>query len=75
MTYSDAMRTWHEHNAPDDGFYLANQEKNGKRAVMLAALLQGKNKERLYNVYKPNTGLQSKPENITEIKKKYKKVE
>lgn len=79
MSYSEAMKIWHDHSAPDDGFYLGNQDKGGKRNVILATMLQGKkNKEKLldrvYNVYKPNTGLQSKPESLTEIKKRYKKV-
>ena len=81
-SYSEAMRVWHDHDSPDDGFYLAIEEKvAGKKGVMLAHMRQGKrhkdkqgNKERLYNVYKPNTGLQGRGESLAEIKKKFRKV-
>lgn len=33
-----------------------------------------KKKEKLYTVYRPNTGLQPRQETLDEIKKKYKKV-
>lgn len=31
-------------------------------------------KKKLYGIYRPNTGLQTKQETIQDIKKKYKKV-
>ena len=45
-----------------------------KRTVILV-VAQGKNKkkERVYSVYKPNLGLQSRAETLDEIKKRCKK--
>ena len=76
MSYSEAMRVWQEHSAPDDGFYLSKDEKNGRRGVLLAVQLQGKRNrhQQLFNVYKPNSGLQARPEQLKTIKNKHKKV-
>ena len=38
------------------------------------AISGGRKKERLYQVYRPNTGLSPKMESLTEIKKKYKRI-
>ena len=76
MSYNEAMRIWHDHSAPEDGFYVSTEEKNGRRGVLLATMLAGKrNKtQQLYNVYKPNSGLQGKAESLKSIKGKYRKV-
>ena len=47
------------------------------RRFAIVAAFQGsynKKKEKLYTVYRPNTGLQPRQETLAEIKKKYKKV-
>lgn len=47
------------------------------RRFAIVAAYQGsynKKKEKLYTVYRPNTGLQPRQETLEEIKKKYKKV-
>lgn len=52
------------------------QDRSVHRFAIIAAF-QGaynKKKERLYTVYRPNTGLQPRQETLDEIKKKYKKV-
>lgn len=45
-----------------------------KKTVVLV-VIHGKNKKKelMYNVYRPNTGLQSRPETLEEVKKKFKK--
>ena len=56
--------------------------RNGKKTAILAIMdEQGKRNKKLkeggkqYFVYRPNTGQQVKQETLTELKKKYKKVE
>ena len=47
------------------------------RRFAIVAAFQGsynKKKEKLFTVYRPNTGLQPRQETLAEIKKKYKKV-
>ncbi|XP_076453245.1 protein strawberry notch homolog 1-like isoform X2 [Babylonia areolata] len=75
MSWDDAMNIWRRCNTPEEGFYLSTQERNMKRTATLVTL-QGRNKkkEKVYNVYRPNTGLQTRAETLEEVKKKYKKV-
>ncbi|XP_048257118.1 protein strawberry notch homolog 1-like [Haliotis rufescens] len=75
MAWNQAIELWRKCAGSEEGFYLAYQERNMKRTSILI-VHQGKNKkkERLYNVYRPNTGLQLRCETLEEIRKKYKKV-
>lgn len=51
------------------------QTRQGKEVAVLAvAISGGKKKDKLYQIYRPNTGLSPKMESLSEIKKKYKKV-
>ena len=68
------MDKWHDHNGSDDGFYTSRQARNAKPTAMLATAMTGKKRNKLFSIYRPNTGLQSKAETIEEIKKKYKRV-
>lgn len=57
-------------------FLYCFQDRSIHRFAIIAAF-QGsynKKKEKLYTVYRPNTGLQPRQETLDEIKKKYKKV-
>ncbi|KAK3751828.1 hypothetical protein QZH41_013286, partial [Actinostola sp. cb2023] len=56
----------------NEGFYVSHQVRNDKRTAIFVICQSIKNK--LYGIYRPSTGLQTKQENIQEIKKKYKKV-
>ena len=51
-----------------------SQIRNEKRTAILVTLMTRKKKERLYGVYRPNTGLQPRYEALDELKKKYRKV-
>ena len=75
-SYAEAMRVWHEHSAENDGFYVTTDEKNGRRGAILAVQLQGKRNKATptFNIYKPNSGLQSRAESLKTIKSKYRKV-
>ena len=61
-------------NTSIDLSYVDFKVRNGKCMVMLAVIIGGKNKEKLYNIYKPNSGLQSRPESLADLKEKAKKV-
>ncbi len=51
------------------------QMKNSKKTAILAVAMGGKKvKERLFRVYRPNTGLQLRPEPLDEIKSRSRKV-
>ncbi|ESO95520.1 hypothetical protein LOTGIDRAFT_117101, partial [Lottia gigantea] len=75
MTWSAAMDLWRKCSSTDEGFYVANQDRNSKKTAVLAVCCgKNKKKEKLYTIYRPNTGLQSRSETLEEIKRKYKKV-
>ncbi|XP_070205689.1 protein strawberry notch homolog 1-like [Littorina saxatilis] len=75
MAWSQAMDIWRRCQTMEEGFYVSLQERNLKRTAILV-VVQGKNKkrEKVFSVYRPNTGLQARAETLDEIKKKYKKV-
>ncbi|XP_050667302.1 protein strawberry notch isoform X1 [Leptidea sinapis] len=63
-----------------EGFYLSQQARNGKYTAVLciaANTTRERNvpdKDRTYQLYRPNTGLQLRVETLGEIEKKYRKV-
>lgn len=69
---------------PKEGFYLSHQIRNGKQTAILAVAVDNNSKKKtdlvkskkdqLYQVYRPNTGLQFRNETLGELEKKYKKV-
>ncbi|KAJ8312814.1 hypothetical protein KUTeg_010187 [Tegillarca granosa] len=75
MSWNNAMEIWRKHMGVDDGFYISLNDNNIKKMAILI-VYQGlnKKKEKVYNVYRPNTGHQKNPETLTNIKKRYKKV-
>ena len=42
--------------------------------MLAVAISGGKKKDKLYQVYRPNTGLSPKMESLLELKKRYKKL-
>lgn len=72
---------------PKEGFYVSQQSRNGKLNAILAVIVENtkkkKNETKISNrkeqimcqIYRPNTGLQYRQESLTEIEKKYKKVQ
>lgn len=75
LSWAAALDIWRRCKMMEEGFYVSLQERNLKRTAILV-VLSGKNKkkEKVYSVYRPNTGLQSRAETLEEVKKKYKKV-
>ncbi|XP_061162410.1 protein strawberry notch homolog 1-like [Saccostrea echinata] len=75
MSFSQANDIWRKYTGLDDGFYISSMERNVKKTVILAVFFgTNKKREKLYNVYRPNTGRQLHPEPLSNIKRKYKKV-
>lgn len=75
MSFSQANDIWRKYTGVDDGFYISSIERNVKKTVILAVFFgTNKKKEKLYNVYRPNTGRQLHTEPLSNIKRKYKKV-
>ncbi|XP_037292604.1 protein strawberry notch isoform X3 [Manduca sexta] len=82
MEWSEALEKWSELTGPKEGFYLSTQARNNKyTAVLCVAAHSNTKKEKLtkkdimFQIYRPNTGLQLRLESLAEIEKKYRKVE
>lgn len=70
-----------------EGFYLSHQARNGKHTAVLCCRIEStaakkaksdaktKKDAIMFQVYRPNTGLQFRTESLAEIEKKYKKVQ
>lgn len=82
-SWEQAVDRWAELIGAKEGFYLSHQIRNGKQTAILATVIEtsggssekkkGKDKE-MYNIFRPNTGLQFRQESLAELEKKYKKV-
>ncbi|XP_075983440.1 protein strawberry notch isoform X2 [Anticarsia gemmatalis] len=82
MDWAEALDKWSELTGAKEGFYLSQQARNNKyTAVLCAAVHSSTKKEKLtkkdlmFQIYRPNTGLQIRLESLAEIEKKYRKVE
>ncbi|XP_068623417.1 protein strawberry notch-like isoform X2 [Battus philenor] len=81
LDWMEALEKESELTGPKEGFYLSQQARNNKHtAVLCVAAHTGSRKERpskkelMFQIYRPNTGLQLRLESLAEIEKKYKKV-
>jgi len=76
MSWEESLELRASKTYPDNGYYLSNQIRNDKKtAVLVICEPRSKKKNSIYvSVYRPNTGLQTKPETLEDIKKKYKMV-
>lgn len=83
MSWAEVTEKYQELVGPKEGFYLSHQVRNNKQTAILAVAVEvnttnnkkkGKEKDTLYIVYRPNTGVQMKQETLGELEKKYKKV-
>nr|CAH7748970.1 unnamed protein product [Callosobruchus chinensis] len=86
MSWPEALEKFSDLISEDEGFWLSHQVRNGKHTAILAVAVDAgggtaaKNKkeskkEKMFSVYRPNTGLQFRQESLAELEKKYKKVE
>lgn len=82
MEWTEALEKHSELTGPKEGFYLSQQARNSKHtAVLCAAALTNSKKDKLskkdlmFQIYRPNTGLQLRLESLAEIEKKYRKVD
>lgn len=83
MSWTEVTEKYQDLVGAKEGFYLCHQVRNSKQTAILAVAVESsgsskkkgsKEKDALYAVYRPNTGLQLKQETIGELEKKYKKV-
>lgn len=90
MIWQEALDKYADLISEKEGFYLSHQLRNNKRTAILAVEIESitpqqqqqkkkdskpSKKDMMFQVYRPNTGLQLRPESLAEIEKKYKKVE
>lgn len=89
-SWDQAVERWAELIGLREGFYLSHQVRNGKQTAILATAVDVANtssggvsekssgkttkEKEMYNVHRPNTGLQFRQESLAELEKKYKKV-
>ncbi|CAG5124588.1 unnamed protein product [Candidula unifasciata] len=74
MHWHKALELWKRCGSLDEGFYVSLQDRVCKRVVILV-VVQGRNKKKelMYNIYRPNAGLQARCETMEEIRAKHKK--
>lgn len=82
MDWAEALEKWSELTGAKEGFYVSQHARNNKfTAVLCASVVSNTKKEKLtkkdlmFQIYRPNTGLQLRLESLAEIEKKYRKVE
>ncbi|KPI99007.1 Protein strawberry notch [Papilio xuthus] len=82
MDWMEALEKESELTSPKEGFYLSQAARNNKHTAVLCVAAHTPNnrkdrptkKEIMFQIYRPNTGLQLRLESLAEIEKKYKKV-
>ncbi|XP_052757645.1 protein strawberry notch-like isoform X4 [Galleria mellonella] len=83
MEWMEALEKCSSATGPKDGFYLSQAARNNKYTAVLCLAAHTNphkkeklsKKEQMFQLYRPNTGLQLRLESLAEIEKKYKKVE
>jgi len=81
LSWESAHDKWGTLSGKEEGFWISHQVRNNKKTAVLAVLTEGKSKDKLknskkdklFNIYRPNTGQAVKVETLTDLKKKYKK--
>ena len=81
MSWEAAYEKWAVLTTKDEGFWVSHQVRNNKKTAILAIQTEGKKKDnlkktkdKLFIIYRPNTGQAVKVETLTDLKKKYKRV-
>ncbi|EFX67393.1 hypothetical protein DAPPUDRAFT_302026 [Daphnia pulex] len=81
MSWETAQEKWNSITGANEGFYLSNEFLNGKCGVSLieksdipVSADRCDQKEFLYKVFRPNTGLQMMSQSLADRKKKLRKV-
>nr|XP_029724185.1 protein strawberry notch-like isoform X2 [Aedes albopictus] len=86
MIWQEAIDKWADLGGEKEGFYLSKQARNGKHSAVLAVEVEittsgnkkktepKSKKDIMFQIYRPNTGLQVKHESLDELEKKYKKI-
>lgn len=90
MIWQESLEKFEDLEGEKEGYYLSHQSRNGNYTAILAievedrqkSVLLGtatkkatKKKEPMFQIYRPNTGLQVRLETLTELEKKYRKVD
>ncbi|XP_015375524.1 PREDICTED: protein strawberry notch [Diuraphis noxia] len=87
MSWDESVERFNEAKAPTEGYYLSHQIRNNKSTAVLALLADNSankkgettktpsKKDIMFTIFRPNTGLQLRQESLSELEKKYFKVE
>ena len=75
MSWTQALNLYKKYSGVEDGFYISSNDRFWKRTAILAVYhATNKKREKLYDVYRPNTGRQPHPESLPILQRKYKKA-
>eukprot|EP00096_Caligus_rogercresseyi_P012895 TRINITY_DN5561_c0_g1_i2.p1 TRINITY_DN5561_c0_g1~~TRINITY_DN5561_c0_g1_i2.p1 ORF type:complete len:818 (-),score=270.21 TRINITY_DN5561_c0_g1_i2:358-2670(-) len=79
LSWEASQEKWSELIGTDEGYWISHQVRNNKKTAILAVAVVSKKgkenkKDKMFVIYRPNTGQQVKNESLSELKKKYKKV-
>lgn len=79
LSWEEALKKMEDLTDKDEGFYVSLQARNNRKTAIFAVTdstrRMREKKDRLFRVYRPNTGLQAKQETLSELKSKYRKAE
>ncbi|XP_026728525.1 protein strawberry notch isoform X2 [Trichoplusia ni] len=81
MDWSEALEKWSELTGPKEGFYISQHARNNKFTAVLCVAAHTSNKKEkvtkkdiMFQIYRPNTGLQLRLESLAELERKYKRA-
>ncbi|CAB4057791.1 Protein strawberry notch homolog 2,Protein FORGETTER 1,Protein strawberry notch,Protein strawberry notch homolog 1 [Lepeophtheirus salmonis] len=76
LSWEASQEKWSELVGADEGYWVSHQVRNNKKTAILAVALDNKKgkenkKEKMFVLYRPNTGQQVKNESLSERQLKY----
>ncbi|XP_063968793.1 protein strawberry notch homolog 1-like [Lytechinus pictus] len=75
MSWRQAIDMWSELSHPEEGFYISQVMKFGRKVAILARFPpSSSSKKSALQLFKPNIGLQSKLETVSDLKLRFRKV-
>ncbi|XP_071480691.1 protein strawberry notch homolog 1-like [Diadema antillarum] len=76
LSWKSAIDIWSRLSLPEEGFYISQLSRFGRKSAILARFSQaaGSIKKGAMQIFKPNIGLQSKTETVTDLKTRFRKV-
>uniref|UniRef100_A0A915KSP7 Uncharacterized protein n=1 Tax=Romanomermis culicivorax TaxID=13658 RepID=A0A915KSP7_ROMCU len=77
LSWEEAIKIFNDHDGEGDGFYVTSTPNSRQRSTVLICAVGRRRlgtNERLYNVFKPNTGLNPNMETMAALSQRFKKT-